>query len=181
MKNNFLVKIIFCSIMAALSFVCTTIEIPLVVNITLYGIPLIFVGVLYGPTYGALTGLVAGMLEQLKWGLSLQTFLWLLAPICWGGISGIINLLLKKEKFNKKNIILIIYLLVITITALFANITNSFALAVLGYSSSEINNLLLFVAYAVPRLISVPIHVALYVPICYLLCEKFKNIAFINL
>lgn len=181
MKNNFLVKIIFSSIMAALSFVCTTIEIPLVVNITLYGIPLIFVGVIYGPTYGALTGLVAGVLEQVKWGLSLQSFLWIIAPVFWGGISGIINIFLKSNKFNGKYIKFIIYLLVITITALFANIANSFALAVLGYSSSKINNLLLFLAYAIPRLVSVPIHVALYVPVCYLLCEKFKKIAFINL
>lgn len=180
MKNNYLVKIIFSSIMAALSFVCTNIEIPLIVNITLYGIPLIFVGVIYGPTYGVLTGLVAGVLEQLKWGLSLQSFLWIIAPIFWGGLSGVIHIFLKKDKFNGKYIKFIIYLFVIAITALFANISNSFALALLGYSSSKINNLLFFLAYAIPRLVSVPIHVVLYVPVCYLICEKFKKIAFIN-
>ena len=60
MKKNLIFKIVYCSIMAAMAFVCTFFEIPLFgFNITLYGIPLIFVGIVCGPVYGLLTGLIA--------------------------------------------------------------------------------------------------------------------------
>ena len=177
MKKNLIFKIVYCSIMAAMAFVCTFFEIPLFgFNITLYGIPLIFVGIMCGPVYGLLTGLIAGVLEQLKWGISFQTFFWLISPIVWGGLSGLLfNSFKLLFKDNKKYKIIIKYCLSISITAVIANICNTFALVILGYSSSEITNVLLFIGYAIPRLISVPIHVIIYVPICYIVCEKFKK------
>ena len=73
--------------MAAMAFVCTFFEIPLFgFNITLYGIPLIFVGIVCGPVYGLLTGLIAGVLEQLKWGISIQTILWLIVKFAVCGV-----------------------------------------------------------------------------------------------
>ena len=75
MKNNMIFKMVYCSIMAAMAYVCTLFEIPLSFTVTLYGIPLIFVGIMFGPIYGVLTGLIAGFLEQMKYGISLQTFL----------------------------------------------------------------------------------------------------------
>ena len=83
MKKNLIFKVVYCSIMAAMSFVCTFFEIPIFnVNVTLYGIPLVFVGVVCGPIYGLLTGFIAGVLEQLKWGLTIQSFLWIIALGC---------------------------------------------------------------------------------------------------
>lgn len=181
MKNKILFKMIYCSIMAAMAYVCTFFEIPLVFTITLYGIPLIFIGIMYGPVYGIVTGLIAGTLEQLKWGLSIQTFLWLLAPIMWGGISGIVYYLLKKvfkdDKTYKK---IINYSLSILVAAVLANLVNSLALVLLGYSSEPVTNVSLFFAYAIPRLVSIPIHVLIYVPVCYLICEKMKKIKMFN-
>ena len=102
MKKNLIFKVVYCSIMAAMSFVCTFFEIPIFnVNVTLYGIPLVFVGVVCGPIYGLLTGFIAGVLEQLKWGLTIQSFLWIIAPIAWGALSGLMYLGLKKL-FNKE-------------------------------------------------------------------------------
>ena len=177
MKNKALFKIVYCGIMAAMSFVCTLFEIPLIINITLYGIPLIFVGILYGPGYGALVGFVAGFLEQLKWGITLQSFLWILAPHSWGGLSGLIYLFLNKLFGNKKIYINVInYSVAIIVAAIIANIANSFALVVYGYSSTNVENLKMFIAYAIPRLVSIPIHVLIYIPVCYIVCEKIKKI-----
>ena len=182
MKNKFIFKITYCSIMAAMAYVCTFFEIPIVFTITLYGIPLIFIGIMYGPLYGILTGLIAGTLEQLKWGLSLQTFLWLLAPIAWGGLSGLVYMLLKKvikdDKVYKK---IILYTISISFAAIIANISNSFALIIAGYTSTVVENFEMFMTYAIPRLASIPIHVLLYVPVCYLVCEKIKKIKMFNL
>lgn len=182
MKKNLIFKIVYCSIMAAMSFVCTFFEIPIFnVNVTLYGIPLIFVGVVCGPVYGVLTGLIAGVLEQLKWGISIQTFFWLIAPIVWGGLSGLLynllKIIIKDDKLYKK---IITYSVVIIVTAVIANISNTFAMVMLGYSSEPITNISLFFTYAIPRLISIPIHIIIYIPICYMVCEKFKKIKFIN-
>lgn len=181
MKKNLIFKIVYCSIMAAMSFVCTFFEIPIFsVNVTLYGIPLIFVGVVCGPVYGLLTGFIAGFLEQLKWGISLQAFLWIIAPMVWGGLSGLLykglKLLFKDNKIYK---IIIIYSITIIVTAIIANISNTVALVLLGFTE-PINNIMLFITYAIPRLLSVPIHVIIYIPICYIVCEKFKKIKFIN-
>lgn len=182
MKKNLIFKIVYCSIMAAMAFVCTFFEIPLFgFNVTLYGIPLIFVGIVCGPVYGLLTGLIAGVLEQLKWGISVQTIFWLIAPMVWGGLSGLLFKGLKKLfNDNKKYKVIIDYSITIIITAIIANICNTFALVILGYTSSEITNVLLFLGYAIPRLISVPIHVIIYIPICYIVCEKFKKIKLIK-
>lgn len=177
MNNKFLIKLIYCSVMGAMAYVCTFFEIPIIFTITLYGIPLIFVGVMCGPAYGALTGLIAGTLEQLKWGISLQTFLWLLAPITWGGLSGLLYIFLKKIfKDNKVYKKIIIYTVSILVSAIFANVFNSLALVLLGYTSSPVTNLNMFFAYAIPRMVSIPVHVIIYVPVCYLICEKIKKI-----
>lgn len=176
MKKNIIFKMVYCSIMAAMAYVCTLFEIPLSFTVTLYGIPLIFVGIMFGPIYGVLTGLIAGFLEQMKYGISLQTFLWLLAPITWGGLSGLLYYGLKKlfndNKTYKK---IIIYTISILLCAIFANVFNSFALAILGFSSKPITDLSMFIVYASSRLGSIPIHVVIYVPICFIICESIKK------
>ena len=177
MKHKLIFKLIFCSMMAALSYVFTFFEIPLIFNISLYALPLIFIGILFGPGYGVLAGLVSGMLEQLKYGISLQTILWLLAPMTWGGLSGVLYYILKKwigvNNFIKR---IVIYFIVILISALFANIFNTIANVVFGYTKDPISDLTMFLIYAGGRLVSIPIHVAIYLPICYVVCEAIKNV-----
>ena len=66
MKKNKIFKITFCAIMASMSTILTIFEVNLpVFNVALYGLPLVFVSVIYGPGYGFLTGLVAGSIEQI--------------------------------------------------------------------------------------------------------------------
>ena len=85
----------------------------------------------------------------------------------------------KLFKDNKPYKKIIIYTISIIITSIIANIANTLALVLLAYTY-PINNIMLFMTYAIPRLLSVPIHVIIYIPICYIVCEKFKKIKFIN-
>ena len=83
--------------MASMSTILTIFEVNLpVFNVALYGLPLVFVSVIYGPGYGFLTGLVAGSIEQISKGISVQTLLWIIAPLAWGGLSGVIYYTFKK-------------------------------------------------------------------------------------
>lgn len=181
MKHSLIFRMIFCSMMAALSFVLTFCEIPFIVTITLYGIPLVFVGVVFGPGYGLLTGLLAGFLEQIRYGISIQTIFWLLAPMAWGGISGLVHFILRiiirEDKVYKK---VICYSVAIILTSIIANIFNSAALVLLGYSTDPINDFKMFILYAIERLVSVPIHIVIYIPVCYFVCEAVKKIIKLN-
>lgn len=182
MKHKLIFRITYCSIMAAISGVLTYFEIPLgVFEITLSPIPLIFVGMIYGPIYGLLTALIAGIIEQITWGITLQTIWWLLAHFAWGGLSAVLYSLFKKIlKDNKNYKKIIIYSLSIIICAVVANLCNSLALVIYGYTSEPINDIKMFIAYAIPRLVSIPIHIIIFIPICYIVCEKFKKIKIIN-
>ena len=97
MKKQKIFKITFCAVMAAMSLVLTFFEVNLpIFNVAMYGLPLVFVSIMYGPGYGLLTGLVCGAIEQIYKGLSIQTFLWIIAPLAWGGLSGLVYYGFKK-------------------------------------------------------------------------------------
>ena len=107
MKKSKIFKITFCAVMAAMATILTVFEVNLpVFNVALYGIPLVFTSLTLGPGYGLLTGLVAGAIEQIYKGISLQTFLWIIAPLAWGGLSGLVYFIMKKlfkdDKVYKK-------------------------------------------------------------------------------
>ena len=89
MKKSKVFSLSFCAIMASISIVLTIYEVNLpIFNVALYGLPLVFVSILFGPRYGFLTGLIAGSVEQIMKGLSIQSFVWIIAPLAWGGLSG---------------------------------------------------------------------------------------------
>ncbi len=77
---------------------------------TLYGLPLMITGILFGPLVGALAGFVTGMIAQIIYGLSATAPLWMLAPIAWGFISGLLAKALKSEDFNPKKVIVTVFL-----------------------------------------------------------------------
>ncbi|MGM9858335.1 MAG: folate family ECF transporter S component [Bacilli bacterium] len=82
-------------------------------KLTLYSLPLLISGMIFGPWVGLLTGVVAGFLAQLlSYGLSLTTLLWMLAPMAWGFFSGLI--LHKGFKKTKGSNVSIICTIVIT-------------------------------------------------------------------
>ena len=111
MKNKLVFKITFCAVIAAMSGALALVgEINFgLFEATLSPIPLIVVSIVFGPVYGLLSGLVAGFIEQLAYGLNLQTILWLLSHMAWGGFTGLLYYLLKRifndNKIYKKIII----------------------------------------------------------------------------
>ncbi len=94
---------------------------------TIYALPLLLAGTIFGPVIGAFAGIAEGFLSQLiTYGLTPTTILWILAPLTWGLISGLIA---KIYKF--KNTPIKIFLNVI-ITSLIVVFVNSLALILDG-------------------------------------------------
>lgn len=127
MKKKLIFQITFCAIMAALSIVLekfVSIDVGMRLKFTLYGLPLMVIGVIFGPKMGFTTGIVTGIVLQLTspYGISLTSPFWALASIAWGGISGLVFRFL-----NKKNAWLNVSLTVI-ITSLSANLLNTLAM-----------------------------------------------------
>lgn len=93
-------------------------------KISIYCLPLLFAGLLFGPLIGWLTGLVSSFISQLIFhGLSITTPIWMLAPMAWGFISGLLYYLLFKEKFSLKSI-----LITILFTSILVTLINTLAL-----------------------------------------------------
>lgn len=127
MRNKHVFQIVFCAIMAAMAIALNSIaslQITQSIKITFYAIPLLVVGVCFGPLMGAMTGLVAGVVLQLisPYGISLSSPFWALAPVFWGWISGLCFKLCKKM-----NIYVAITIAVIA-ASVSANIINTFAM-----------------------------------------------------
>lgn len=127
MNKKIYLKITVAAVMAALSIVLEKLSIPLgdgTYKITLYGFPLMFSSIFFGPVVGVLSGLVVGFISQLTsmWGLSPTSILWMLAPILWGTIGGLIIKLCKDKEniYNLKNIIIIV-----VVTSLSVSLVNS--------------------------------------------------------
>lgn len=177
MKKSKVFRLSFCAIMASMSIVLTLFEVNLpVFNVALYGLPLVFVSVLFGPSYGFLTGLIAGAVEQITKGLSIQTFIWILAPLAWGGLSGLVYHVLKNLfGDNKEYKKIVYYVFAIFISVLVANVCNSAAMAIFAYTKEPITSFGAFIVYAFSRMISIPLHIIVYVPICYLVCDKLNK------
>ena len=80
MKQSKIFKITFCSIMAAMSIILSFFEVNLpIFNVALYGVPLVFTSIMFGPWYGLLTGVIAGGIEQISKGISIQSLVWIIA------------------------------------------------------------------------------------------------------
>lgn len=125
-KKIFIITI--SAIMGAIAFVIEhfiTIEFP-VLKITLYALPLILVSILVNFKVGLLSGFICGLLSQVifpKYGITYTTPLWMLAPILWGLIPGLIEVIINKVKPNtnyKERIVIQIF-----ITCIFVTIINT--------------------------------------------------------
>lgn len=101
-KNNELIfKLVFCAIMASFAIILDKFLSFKTYNLkfTLYGLPLMFVGIMYGWKAGLLSGVVAGVVLQLtsEYGISVTSPFWALAPMAWGFFSGLVSDLYKKQ------------------------------------------------------------------------------------
>lgn len=127
MKKKMVFQITFCAIMAALSIALerfVSIDVGMRIKLTFYGLPLMVVGIMFGPKLGFTTGLVAGIVLQLTspYGISLTSPFWALAPIAWGGISGLLY-----KAFSRKNGYGYLFIVVL-VTSLSANLLNTLAM-----------------------------------------------------
>lgn len=184
MKKTLTFKITLCAILAAMAIVLALFPIPFFnIELTLYGIPLIIVGVIYGPGYGALCGFITGTTEQLvRFGPSVESLFYVLAPIAWGLVSALLKKLFDKiiktddYKINVLNIVK--YSITITLTAIIANFLNTIALTFTQYVwvSQDCDFLLTyFFANVFTRLVSVPVHILFYIPICVIVVTALKK------
>ena len=89
-------------------------------KITLYSLPLLLSGFLFGPWVGLLSGLASGLISQIiLYGFSVTTPIWIIAPMLWG--------FLFHKAFKKREKLWVISLVVI-ITSISATLVNTLAI-----------------------------------------------------
>ncbi len=117
---NLIHKITLSSVMASLSIILNLISVRTDSSLySIYALPLLLTGMLFGPLCGLFAGFTTGFIVQLvTYGLMPTTILWLLAPMSWGLISG---LLAKLFHYKNKPIWIIFNVTISSISALFLN------------------------------------------------------------
>lgn len=140
MNNQRVLKMCIIALMSALSIILECfVKIDFGFGkLTIYALPLLVVGLSFGPLVGMLCGLVTGFVTQLYfWGFSVTMPIWMLAPMTWGLLSG---LLFKIKTLHKPSILNIA--IIIGITSLSVTLINTLATwldgVILGYHASVI-------------------------------------------
>lgn len=94
---------------------------------TIYALPLLISGMMFGPLVGGLAGLAEGIIIQLlTYGFTPTTILWVIAPCSWGLVSGLIAKIWKYKISTFKVVINVM------ITSFIALLINTFALIIDG-------------------------------------------------
>ena len=124
-KNKKVYTICIASMMAALSIILDVLSVRTdATKFTIYSFPLLLSGFLFGPWIGLLSGLTSGLISQIiLYGFSITTPLWVIAPILWGFLSGILF-----HKVQKKRETLLSISLTILITSLCVTLFNTLAI-----------------------------------------------------
>lgn len=176
MRKKRIFSIALCAIMASLVIVLDrfgSLELFGKIKITFYALPLIVVGISFGLTYGLITGVVAGVVLQLTspYGIGPTSVFWALAPIAWGGISGLMSKILqKKNKF-------VLYVVAIACASLAANLLNTFAMFMetLLIKDSWYTVTAIMLDWPL-RLLTMVITIVPYTIIGIAVCEAFKKL-----
>lgn len=166
-----IIEIAVIGVMAALAVVLDILSFPKgesYLKFTLYGLPLMFVGCIYGGKIGLICGVVAGFIMQLLYGLTPEAPLWMLAPIAWGGISGLTFYLLKR-----KNRLLNLFI-VSFVTSIMATLSNTVAMLVDALIIDQYYTLASIIANLPPRLISMVILGIIYAFILWILIKRLS-------
>lgn len=178
MKKKLVFKITLAAIMAALAIILDFLSgrIDMKFKITLYGLPLIFTSIMFGPLIGGLAGLVAGFISQIisPYGLSITAPLWMIAPVIWGTIGGLIMLLFK----NKNDFKLYKIIIVVIITSYLASTANSIVTyldgLILDYTVEQT------AATIITRFVIATIMCVPYSIILYFLANRLKHLSWFN-
>lgn len=126
MRKSLTFRIALAASMAALAIVLDYASLHTeTTKFTLYGFPLLLTGYLFGSLTGGLAGLTVGFVSQLMsgYGFSISTPLWMLAPLAWGLVSGILAHFLSKKRLSLLSVIM-----TVVITSLSCTVLNTAAL-----------------------------------------------------
>lgn len=177
MRQKIIFNIVIASILAAMALVLEKlgIKIPLLGNtttlrISFYGLPLMIAGIIFGYKTGLLAGLIMAIISQLvlsEYGITPTTPLWMIAPIIFGLLSGLII------KIFKDKISVISILISVVITSIFVSLANSLALYVDGIVF-DYDTKITFVLIII-RILSSIVVACIYIPILYILSKRLKK------
>ena len=177
MRQKIIFNIVIASILAAMALVLEKlgIKIPLLGNtttlrISFYGLPLMIAGIIFGYKTGLLSGLIMAVISQLvlsEYGITPTTPLWMIAPIIFGLLSGLII------KIFKDKISVISILISVVITSIFVSLANSLALYVDGIVF-DYDTKITFVLIMI-RILSSIVVACIYIPILYILSKRLKK------
>lgn len=176
MKSKRVFQIVFCAIMAAMAIALNSVasvQVTQAIKITFYALPLLVVGVCFGPLMGFTTGIVAGVVLQLisPYGISLSSPFWALAPVCWGGISGLIFKALKKMNHN------LAIVLAVVIASISANLVNTFAMIMDSLLVKDSWYTLSAIMVDWPgRLLTMVVTLIPYIIITIIVCDSLRKI-----
>lgn len=177
MRQKIIFNIVIASILAAMALVLEKlgIKIPLLGNtttlrISFYGLPLMIAGIIFGYKTGLLAGLIMAIISQLvlsEYGITPTTPLWMIAPIIFGLLSGLII------KIFKDKISVISILISVVITSILVSLANSLALYVDGIVF-DYDTKITFVLIMI-RILSSIVVACIYIPILYILSKRLKK------
>lgn len=177
-QNIYLITLI--ATMSAMSIVLdkvSSLEVTKSLKITFYAIPLLVTGIIHGPKIGFLTGLISGVVMQLtsKYGITLSSPFWAIAPIFWGLISGLIFKMfrVKERKFFGK---VLIYTLTVIYASIMANLANTFAMFMdsLLVNDSWYTKTMILIDWP-GRLLTMLVTMIPYIFISFVVCERLKQ------
>ena len=172
MKKSLVFRICVAGMLSALAFVLNNyFAIDLFeMKLTLYALPLMICGMYFGPITGLLCGLVTGFLCQIfsKYGLTVTAPLWMLAPIAWGSLSGVMMKLFKNDYKLWKVIVSVVVVSLIVVGL------NSFAMIIDGmvfeYPTEYVLTKLGF------RIITALVNSVIYTALLYLVLNRLKKV-----
>lgn len=173
-RKKQIIEIAVIGVMAALAIVLEKFSFPKgnsYLKFTFYGLPLMLVGCMYGGRVGIICAIVSSFISQLtsEYGLTPTTPLWMLAPIAWGGISGLTFYFLKRK--NKLSNMFIVSF----VTSIVATVLNTIAMLIEGMIyGGEYYSLANILVNLPPRLISMVILGIIYAFILWLLIKRLS-------
>lgn len=148
-----------------------SIRIGVDIKITLHGLPLLVVGILYGPILGLITGLVAGIIAQLTspYGVDITSIFWILAYLAWGFVPGLVF------KITNKLPKLPRYILAIFLASISATLLNTFAMLISTVLIKNSGYTFATIMVKLPiRLLNMVLSMIPYVLICRVVCDRIK-------
>lgn len=172
MKNKTIIKMVISGVMGALAFILNRyVSIDLVImKFTVYALPLMLVGMFYGPTAGLLSGFISGFLSQVfsAYGLTITAPLWMLAPLAWGFLSGLLMNILKNDYKILK------VALVVVVTSIIVVFLNSMAMYIDGLVFEY--PIEFVVANLGTRIINSLITSVFYTALLYIILNRLKKV-----